>query len=48
MAAAFAGAEKPELVAQDFHERLVWRDLRLDRFAIQAEVDRAPHFLSAV
>src|SRR5882672_10528415 len=41
--AAFARAEEAELLAQHLHQRLVRRDLRLDRLAVQPELDSAPH-----
>jgi len=35
-----------ELVAQNFHQRLVRRDLRRHGLPVQAELDLAPHFAS--
>src|SRR2546423_362012 len=47
LAAAFARAEEPELLAQHLDQRLVRRHLRLDAFTVKPELDRAPHLFSA-
>jgi len=43
LSAAFARAIEAELLAQHLDQRLVWRDLRFDRFAIQAKLHGTPH-----
>src|SRR6185295_13030347 len=42
--ATLARAVQAERLPQHLDQALVRRDLRLDRFAIQPEADRAPHF----
>src|SRR5436190_21750396 len=46
--AALARPVQTERVAPHFDQRLVRRDLRLDRLAVQSKLDRASHRLSAM